>query len=423
MKETLRIKTKIERSIRDSKLYELATQSIIYRESVLRIDELIAGVVRRMPVKSTRAGDRHVLVAPTGGGNIGDQALVEAFLKSVSGPITILVSSDCSIDVPDEDVSRVCTLSLKNFVYFPPILRIFPAFRLALVLRQARSVSVLGADLMDGLYNVAASLSRISVLNMGARLSKTSVLIGCSWSDNAMRSSVIGLRRADNAGAVINARDPLSLERMQRDGISGAQLTADIVFALDGSHAPTDLSAWIDKKVGAHSKLAVVNMSGLIGKRMNQIPEYRVIVDELLHQGYSVMMLPHVFRATGDDLDQCRLLVREISDTRLGLIDRQLSPREVRWLVGRADIVVTGRMHLAVMSLSQKTVAITLGTHGKVEGLYQYFPGLRGYVEPNPGFGELVARATHLVAADETNWDDDLKRVNSLALRNVETLI
>jgi polysaccharide pyruvyl transferase WcaK-like protein len=55
------------------------------------------------------------------------------------------------------------------------------------------------------------------------------------------------------------------------------------------------------------------------------------------------------------------------------------SPAEAKRLAGLVDLVVTGRMHLAIAAMGMGTPAIGISYQGKFEGLWQLF-GLTDYV-------------------------------------------
>jgi polysaccharide pyruvyl transferase WcaK-like protein len=79
-----------------------------------------------------------------------------------------------------------------------------------------------------------------------------------------------------------------------------------------------------------------------------------------------------------------------LADPSALFVQHILPPAAIRGLTARATIVITGRMHLAIMALYHGVPAITLGTQGKVEGLMQMLDASFLCVEPNAGFGERV---------------------------------
>ena len=70
----------------------------------------------------------------------------------------------------------------------------------------------------------------------------------------------------------------------------------------------------------------------------------------------------------------------------------------------RAALSITGRMHLAINSLSHGTPAITLATAGKVEGLAEMFGMPELCIEPRPGCAEQIIRTARTILDDEAGY-------------------
>jgi colanic acid/amylovoran biosynthesis protein len=86
--------------------------------------------------------------------------------------------------------------------------------------------------------------------------------------------------------------------------------------------------------------------------------------------------------------------------------------------------VITGRMHLAIMALWNRTPAIALATQGKVEGLMALFDSAEFCVEPTAGFGaRILPVIDSLITGTSTVRErlaDRLPAVTSRARRNFE---
>ena len=85
-------------------------------------------------------------------------------------------------------------------------------------------------------------------------------------------------------------------------------------------------------------------------------------------------------------------------------------------------MVVTGRMHLAIMALHGAVPAIPLSYQGKLSGLMRLF-GTEGLsVEPRPGFAaEVEERLERVLAAGDAirrSLSERLPRVKELAGKN-----
>ncbi len=137
------------------------------------------------------------------------------------------------------------------------------------------------------------------------------------------------------------------------------------------------------------------------------------------------MLLPHVLRTTADDLSACRAVFDRVGSDGVILVEEMLSPSAIRGLTRRASLTITGRMHLAIMSLAQGTPAITLATQGKVEGLMRLFDWPELCVSPKSGMaGEIIRVADAAVASPDT--EERLRRgaqkARELARANVSQI-
>jgi polysaccharide pyruvyl transferase WcaK-like protein len=327
-------------------------------------------------------------VTATGHGNIGDQAMLDAIVGRLSQREIILVSEDTGAL---EKVDGHCrTESIPGLLNGTGLRRFRAHQRYATLARRADEVIVIGADLMDGLYNPRKSVARLSLLRTAVDCGALARVTGFSWPPQPSRAVVGPARQLSNEVTFL-LRDPASFERFTKIGGARATLTADVVFTdLRREPLPADLAGWVEQTQQHGRPFAVVNVSGLIEKRMAQVDEYREVVEELRRRGHSIAFLPHVVREKDGDSAICRRLFADLGTAEDVLISEALSPAQVRALTGASSVVVTGRMHLAIMSLSQGTPAITLATQGKVEGLYSMF-GLEAFaIEPSPGFGARV---------------------------------
>ena len=367
-------------------------------------------------------GETAVLIAPPGRGNIGDQALVEAFVEALSSPVIVVVRAAEDIDVPPHLAERMSILPLPALIYGTAIGRGRDARKLAVALRGAGSISIVGADIMDGAYVPRASVNRASLGERLAVLGWPVRVIGFSWNSAPLPSALAALVRADAAGVRLLVRDPLSAARARADGLS-VRDTADVVFLA------TSKDDSIIHELTQGEPYALVNASGLVGADDGLLAQYDGIIGALRERGLRVIVLPHVSRPGADDLPLCTA-ISERAQTAEGpavtLVPRLLTPPQVRGLAGSATVVVTGRMHLAVMSLMSGTPAITVSTQGKVEGLMDLFDAPQFCVEPGPQLGADVIERLAAVLADpaatRAHLIERLPAVEMLAQENVEGL-
>ncbi|MBB6390270.1 polysaccharide pyruvyl transferase family protein [Microbacterium thalassium] len=364
-------------------------------------------------------GDGHVVLAPPGRGNIGDQALVEAFVEAVEGPVTVIVRAPDDIDIPERLAPRMRTVALPALVYGSAVGRARDLRRLNSAVAGAATFAILGADIMDGAYVARASVGRALLARRFAELGWDCRVIGFSWNAAPAAVALDALRSADRAGSVLYVRDPRSAERARGDGLR-AQDSADIVFTA-ASRDPGVVDRLLPD-LAPEEPLALVNASGLVGARLGG---YADAIRRLRESGRRVLIVPHVSRHGADDIPLCTALADVFAaDAGVVLVPELLTPPEIRSLGARASVVVTGRMHLAVMSLTAGTPALTVATQGKVEGLMDLFGTPELCIAPGDDFDHDLPAAVQAVIAQEDSLRSRIlaarDEVVSRAWRNVD---
>ena len=347
----------------------------------------------------------HVLVAPPGEGNIGDQAMIEAYLENVTGPVRVLVRGPNDVRIPAEHSARARLEPIAHLIYGNDRAHRQSMVQLAAVLRGALSLTVVGADIMDGAYSVRASSRRADVASLARSVGVEARILGFSWNGHANLGVRRSLGRAGRLGTRLQLRDPVSSARARADRFKNVIDVADAVFAVRTS-SPTAATEYLGT---APTPYAVVNASALVGRSFDQISEYAVIITTLLEAGLLVVLLPHVVRHSGDDAAACRAVFDRFAqgagaEDRVVLVNRLLTPAEVRGLCAGASIVLTGRMHLAVQALYHRVPAVALSTQGKVAGMMSLFGTQDLCVEPGVGLAERMVPVVRAVLAQRGEY-------------------
>jgi polysaccharide pyruvyl transferase WcaK-like protein len=172
-------------------------------------------------------------------------------------------------------------------------------------------------------------------------------------------------------------------------------------------------------------RFALVNVSGLLSEP-GQLSSYEAVVRHLRETGLATLVVPHVSRPGIDDISAGRALFSEFAgDSGVMVVDTLWSPAEIRSLTRRAQLVVTGRMHLGILALSQGTPALIVDSKGKVPGLLGLFGRPEWCIASH---ADLQARAPELI--DAILAEEELReqllvtasRVRVLAEKNFEGL-
>lgn len=359
----------------------------------------------------------NLIIAAPGNGNIGDQAMLDAYLEGTSGHSVIIVRKRSDITVNDDYASRVQVIPLDKLVYGSFNIRhlhqvkTFKAFA-----KEADRVAIIGADIMDGAYNSNASVRRSNLAHLAAIGGADTRVLGFSWNASPDPSAVKALWRASSAGVRLLFRDPLSYKRGKADGLLNCYESADIVFT---SMAVEDASAQ-NRPMPENKPLALVNISAHIQNRIDQRQEYVELVKYLQGKNYRVLLVPHVSRPDSDDVALGAEVWQILEDSNVGLLNKLLSPAQIRSLCRASALIVTGRMHLAVIGLSQGVPSVILASQGKVEGLAMRFPGSAAAIQPQAGMRETIcARIEEFdQSSRRSEFRSQIEETRALALRN-----
>lgn len=380
-------------------------------------DRLLSAALRRQPPPSRRE-PHHLVLLTNGAGNTGDQAMFEAFLANTTGAVTAIVRQRSDFVVPEDCVDRVRFLEAPRLVSRRGWGRKTEVARFLRAVDGSASFSVVGADIMDGGYSRAEAVKRAQLLRLATSRGVDSRVLGFSWNGRADVAARVALGRA-SARSKLFARDPISLQRLTKDGITALE-AADVVFTTTGAQPPEGAIAdWIEAST---APMVSVNVSGLIQRRANLVPEFAALIDSLVQQGYRVVLIPHVIRPGDDDLAACRAAHdRVIEKGSVLLVEEALRPAEVAWIASKSKAVLTGRMHLAILALNQGVVPVVLATQGKVEGLLHLF-GLDDFaLTPDPGVGVRALERLRMVIDSpdfSARVSERLPSVRELAFRS-----
>ncbi|WP_158251909.1 oligosaccharide flippase family protein [Cryobacterium sp. M15] len=371
----------------------------------LRDRAALRRATNRMRPFDPRSEQAHVLVAPPGEGNIGDQAMIEAFLENVTGRVQVLVRRPTDVQIPSQHAWRAQLVPIPHLIYGKGRVHRQAMAMLAPILGRALSLTVIGADIMDGAYSVRASARRADVASLARSVGVQARILGFSWNGHANVGVRRSLARAGRMGTRLQLRDPTSSERARTDRFHTVVDVADAVFA-----ARTSCALAKTEYLGATpARYAVVNASALVGRSFDQTTEYARIVTALLEAGLQVVLLPHVMRTSGDDMAACRAVFDRLPITdEVILVNRLLTPAEVRGLCAGAEIVLTGRMHLAVQAMFHEVPAVALSTQGKVAGMMRLFDTQELCIEPGAGLARRMIPVALSVLADRKRYRDRL---------------
>lgn len=326
-----------------------------------------------------------ILVPPAAPGSLGDQAMMEGLLNA----LTHVPPSRCRIGVrsPGEDWrlpgNKLGCIDLGSILR--PAASGWDFARLAVETLSCRHAYVLGADVLDGNYGESSSISTIGLGHFWASIGVPVTICGFSFNESPSPECAAALAALPRS-VVLCARDPLSHQRLLHRLGRDVRLTADLAFLVEPrteSEATQALERWIRYHRSAGSLCLGVNLNCLFARRLGfdqdcLIRSYLAAFRRLASCCGSLCILgiPHDSRGAGGDWKLLDLFARRVHEERLAdirVLHQDVAPAEVKHLCTFLDMVLTGRMHVAIASLGSGTPVGCITYQGKFEGLMQHF--------------------------------------------------
>lgn len=377
----------------------------------------IARLVRRL---RRREAEAHVLLVAPGMGNIGDQAMVESYLHNVQGPKILIARrlDDARVDPDRADVEvkvipRILYFSLRDFAH--GVISLFTT------MRDARSFSVIGADIMDGAYNDSASARRFYLASAAATVGVPARILGFSWNQHPSWRAARAVGHA-SPRLTLCARDPESASRLRPATRAHVREVVDLAFALPVEASVFQDLTWVEDEVSSGRPVVAVNLNSLVERQTSQVGSFSRLSAYLIDRGWSVIAIPHDPRHDPSDHDLAMSLREMVDSSHCRVSIEGLSPQQVKSIVSRASLVVSARMHLAILSLSTGTPTVSVSYQGKVEGLYRRFGMDANWVAPDEQFDENLQKIGRRVARDADHYSEVVKSalpsIQAMAMEN-----
>jgi polysaccharide pyruvyl transferase WcaK-like protein len=392
--------------------------------------------MEREPCSTHSTPTRRILIlasdpqAPDG--SMGEMAMLSGLMQAIRQEIpaasfTIVGTHDSQIVVPQIGTVPVIAAWVGRAGT--------GAFHRALTEHDA--VFCLGADVLDGKYGAALVCRIASYLNHAARMGKKATVVGFSFNATPRRPARFALARLAREVRV-NVRDQPSLQRFEKTTGRTAQLCADVAFLMTPAvSAPAEIESWIATSRSEGYAPVAINLNAHAFAPILRTAKPDDIVTQVAAQlaqaarvkRLSYLLVPHDTKPQAGDIR----MLKALQDALISLgVSRVLyvqipDTSEIKATVGTVDLVVTGRMHLAIAALGMSTPTLSITYQDKFEGLYQHL-GLTpdDLVTPNDCLEDtLSAKILSAVERhDKTvaHISAHLDTVRALSLRNIEVL-
>lgn len=372
-------------------------------------------------------------------GSKGDEAMITALIERIR------------VEDGDRKISMFCNLHALPDSLKPYGIELERPWSSPWSLRHVLSVVarydiviVIGADMLDGYYSLLGAARYWIVANHAARMGKTVIITGFSF--NAAPPRLLKHYMSPLSDALhVYLRDPVSSERFNRFvGMPDrAQLVSDLAFSLEPrEHADTanTLAEWCRQKRSEGCMLVGLNLHPMLlrdcgpdGIEALISASVQAISAAINLRPIAVILIPHDYRPfPKGDIEMLGHLYHALpacTQRRCHLVDENLHAAELKSLAGRLDLVVTGRMHLAIASLGMGTPIAGITYQDKFQGLLRHF-----------GLGDDYLATPQQLLSERffTNWllgtidaqaqlkrqvAEHLEEVKSLSRRNFSLLV
>lgn len=396
---------------------------------ILRMAVLVIQALRPLlrPFRTTI-----LVLLPAGKGSLGDEAILQGLQNAINaqhGDLMIrqvLLNIDRPLTLRDRDLAplKVVPWSRRSELAF-----------IASLLR-ARHVVVLGTDVIDGNYDVNRPLFYLKLCNLTLAANVPARVVSFSFSENPEPAVTKAIHTADERLRFIS-RDPVSRDRFEQYTGRSADLSADLAFQLLPSEESESYQAcakWVNQRRSlGHIPIGLnFNAFTFVRSYEDSITSCKEFIKRMLTENPSIdiVMIPHDFRTDHSDLIVLQDVYEALDDPfreKIYLVKGPLHSWDIKGLAGLLDLVVTGRMHLAIASLGQLVPPVCIAYLGKFQGLMQHF-GITGLlVEPQEAYDQekllyAVRSAIHSRHELRATLERCLPDVKDRSARNVSDL-
>lgn len=316
-----------------------------------------------------------VVIPAAAPGGIGDDAMVNGSIIALNElyadePVSILVPKQFPSDFRFSPGHEHLMLFSKWS---------HPANEAAELVGYKRTY-VLGADILDGVYNLPDAIKRIRLAGVCSEQGQDSRIIGFSLNENPHPAVIQEFKRLN--GVPLFLRDPLSYERAQRLIGGDVRLSADTAFLLQPMVG--DCSAAVEhfasQARATGNRVYGLNIHDLLSRFSSDRTLDKLVtsIANLIssRKDCSFVLIPHDYRRMVDD----RVPLRRIHETldqearsRVHLLFDPMRAAEIKQVCTSLDGVLTGRMHLAIAALGVGVPVMGIVYQGKFEGTLSYF--------------------------------------------------
>jgi polysaccharide pyruvyl transferase WcaK-like protein len=259
-------------------------------------------------------------------------------------------------------------------------------FRLVNMLNRYTHVYCVGADVLDGFYSDMGACYRLSLVELAGKLGLKTTIVGFSFNEKPTSNAVKAFSKLPS-NVQICCRESISRERLSRYIQHPINLVSDVAFLLKPVHQSelvTEIAGWVANQKAVGRTVVGFNAKHLYpgeGKKMSNrdlINIYASALTTVFQQdpNISFLLIPHDTRGDLSDVALAEAIFNALPAEMQPYCKQVPLPcraAEIKGICAHLDMVITGRMHLAIACLGQVTPVAGITYQGKFEGLFEHF--------------------------------------------------
>lgn len=242
--------------------------------------------------------------------------------------------------------------------------------------QRPRTLVVLGADSVDGVYGLRSLSQRVGLLNDHAARGGRSFLANFSFRSDPSQESV-SLLKCLRSDVALVARDVNSQARAAAALRREVGIAPDVAQHLrpDATPAVLGLGVDIQRQSQGRKVIGVVpnaHFGSLYGDRSGVLQGFTDLVVDLRGRGFACVVIAHDIRTDPGDPALVRDIVAASGEEHVYDFVPETAA-EAKAMIATTDLLVTGRMHAAVAALSQGVPCIGLDYVDKFAGQFDWW--------------------------------------------------
>ena len=332
-----------------------------------------------------RNSNRVLVVTPSWEGSLGDEAVLTAItarLAKEGKEVTLIHWGDSN------EWNCLKYVSSKiSMTYFFQTGGWRDQLRLIFLLPRYNGFYLMGTDMLDGCYADWLTLGMLRITHQAAMTGMRTTLVGFSI-NTWQNSNCIAALKSMPSSVRFCVRDEVSLERIKNlTGRTSAMLTADMAFLLEPDANDAVVSnalEWIRVQHLNQRIVVGVNINPqlsdgsetFLDSLVTHLSDAMKQLQKTYNEPLSFLLLPHDFRSYNSDvmlLESLFMKLEGLETDSVYFLKNKPSAAGIKAVVQELDVVMTGRMHIAIATLGSQKPLGCLVYQGKFEGLFRHF--------------------------------------------------